>query len=75
MEFALSSGEKKNDIQLPEASGSDDIAFTESKLSPDKKKIAFIGMGGWGQYAYGVLDIATKDVLLSGYSEKYTKYA
>ncbi len=73
MKFDTRSGELLAKVSVPEKTGYEGMSMSDSKLSPDKKKIAFIGMGGWGQYAYGVLDIATKDVLLSGYSEKYTK--
>ena len=67
MEFALSSGEQKNDIQVPEASGSGDIGITESKLSPDKKKIVFRGLFDFDKYGYGVLDIATKSLKTAAY--------
>ncbi len=50
-----------------------DLSMTVSRLSPNGKRIAFCGIGGWGSYTYGVADVATGKMEISDYTEEYVK--
>lgn len=41
------------------------LGLTESKISDDGKKIAFRAIEGWEKYAYGVIDLESKQILKS----------
>lgn len=58
-------GELREKISITKKEGYEDFSLVESRLSPDAKKIAFRGFGGWNDYAYGVLDLGTKNTELS----------
>ncbi|MCR5672686.1 MAG: TIR domain-containing protein [Lachnospiraceae bacterium] len=61
-------GELQETYSLPEKEGFEDFSVVESKLSPDGKKIVFRGMGGfdiWNNYAYGVLDLNSKEAYIT----------
>ena len=66
IEFDLANGSLAADISLTDAAGEKELYVLESSLSPDKKKIAFRGLGENDNYAYGVLDLATKKACVSG---------
>lgn len=68
-EYDLSSGEKKSESTFAPETGIktriDELSVLECKISPNKKKIAFRALKGWNEYAYGVLDIASNNMMVS----------
>ncbi len=72
-EIDIATGELKNKVEIPTKEGYEDFSIIEGKISPDGKKIAFRGLGGWNGYAYGVLDIASKKLDISEISEETVK--
>ncbi|MCR5418837.1 MAG: TIR domain-containing protein [Lachnospiraceae bacterium] len=58
-------GKLTETIPFEQKSGYEDFSIVESVLSPDGKKIAFRGMVGWNDYAYGVMDLTSKTITLS----------
>ncbi len=67
------SGKLLDTISLSLPEGYEDFSLVESRLSPDGKMIAFRGLGGWNSYAFGVLDLASKQAKLSDYMEEMVK--
>ena len=67
------SGKLMDTISLSFPEGYEDFSPVESRLSPDGKMIAFRGLGGWNNYAYGVLDLGSKQIRLSDYTEEMVK--
>ena len=60
-------------IPLSEESWSENTGIIRSRLSPDGKKIVFSALGGWSEYAYGVLDTETGKAALSDIFEEMIK--
>ncbi|MBR6403727.1 MAG: TIR domain-containing protein [Eubacterium sp.] len=58
-------GEVKNTVKFSAKNELEDISLTESKLSPDGTKIAFIGILDYLKYSYGVVDIATQKTVIA----------
>lgn len=73
LQLNSATGEMKNELQIPEKAGYEDVSIVESKLSPDGKKIALRLMCGWDDYAYGIFDIASKKMEISDIREEMVK--
>ncbi|MCR5281767.1 MAG: TIR domain-containing protein [Lachnospiraceae bacterium] len=67
------SGKLLDTIPLSFPEGYEEFSPVEGRLSPDGKMIAFRGLGGWNNYAYGVLDLATGQTKLSDYTQELVK--
>lgn len=65
LELYTESGTVNKELSIPEKPEYEDFSVVESRLSPDGSMIAFRGLVGWNSYIYGVLDIASKEVVLS----------
>ena len=59
------SGELLSRLSIPEKEGYEDMSILESKLSPDGKKIAYSGLCSMNNYAYGIIDISSNELVLS----------
>ncbi|MCR4690131.1 MAG: TIR domain-containing protein [Lachnospiraceae bacterium] len=66
-------GTVKEALTLPLNDGDEQISVTEIYLSPNEKKMAFRGMGGWSQYTYGVYDLTNKQIVMAPVTEDAVK--
>ena len=64
------SGELLSQFAIPEKKEYEDMSILESKLSPDGKKIAYRGLCSLNNYAYGIIDISSNELVLSEPSEE-----
>ncbi len=67
------SGNLLSEFAVPEKEGYESLSIVESKLSPDGKKIAFRGICGWNNYAYGIIDISSRELEISELMEEMIK--
>ena len=72
-EIDSATGKVVKTIDIPIKDDTSDDMLTISKISPDKKKIAFGGFIGWEEYVYGVLDIESGKLNVSEKSEARVK--
>ncbi|MCR4989612.1 MAG: TIR domain-containing protein [Lachnospiraceae bacterium] len=70
LKISTASGELQSSTPMHFDPDHEDFSLVESKLSPDGKKIAFRGIDGWNNYSFGVIDLTTKKVEISDYSEE-----
>ena len=73
LELNLTTGKLEKEIPITLSDECSDLGVVASELSPDGKKIAFYGLVGWNNYAFGILDIASKKTDMSGLKDETIK--